>query len=123
MNARRLEKEKDDRILIHVVNSADMGLFCFDSRGAVLFVNDSAKELISMQDLSHMDEIRQHNRTLWETFKDLIPGTPKVIRLEQLISVRLKEVRIFEESYRLFSLQNILANGVGEMLSSAVQIP
>jgi two-component system nitrogen regulation sensor histidine kinase NtrY len=107
MNARRLEKEKDDRILIHVVNSADMGLFCFDSRGAVLFVNDSARELISMQDLSHMDEIRQHNRTLWETFKDLIPGSPKVIRLEQLISVRLKEVRIFEESYRLFSLQNI----------------
>jgi len=107
MNARRLEKEKDDRILIHVVNSADMGLFCFDSKGEVLFVNDSAKELISMQDLSHMDEIKQQNRKLWETFMDLIPGSPKVIRLEQLISVRLKEVRIFEENYRLFSLQNI----------------
>jgi len=84
-----------------------MGLFCFDSKGEVLFVNDSAKELISMQDLSHMDEIKQQNRKLWETFMDLIPGSPKVIRLEQLISVRLKEVRIFEENYRLFSLQNI----------------
>jgi two-component system, NtrC family, nitrogen regulation sensor histidine kinase NtrY len=30
-----------------------------------------------------------------------------VIRLEQLLSVRLKEVIIFEENYRLFSLQNI----------------
>ena len=36
MNARRLEKEKDDRILIHVINSADPGLFCFNSKGDVL---------------------------------------------------------------------------------------
>ncbi len=107
MNARRLEKEKDDRILIHVINSADMGLFCFDSRGEVLFVNDSAKEFISGHDLSHMEDIKLHNLKLWKTLKELNPGIPKVLRLEQLISVRLKEVRIFDESYKLFSLQNI----------------
>lgn len=107
INARRLEKEKDDRILIHVINAADMGLFCFNSRGEVLFVNDWGKELIPSQDLSHVDEIKKHNRKLWEAFRDLKPGNPKVLRLEQLISVRLKEVRIFDESYKLFSLQNI----------------
>jgi nitrogen fixation/metabolism regulation signal transduction histidine kinase len=119
MNDRRLEKEKDDRILIHVINSADMGLFCFNSKGEVLFVNDSAKEFISRHDLFHMDEIKLHNKKLWEAFNDLIPGSPKVLRLysgqnregalrsEQLISIRLKQVRIFDESYKLFSLQNI----------------
>ena len=46
MNARRLEKEKDDRILIHVINSADPGLFCFNSRGEVLFLNETARDLV-----------------------------------------------------------------------------
>ncbi|MEA3462929.1 MAG: HAMP domain-containing sensor histidine kinase [Bacteroidota bacterium] len=108
MNARRLEKEKDERILIHVINSADMGLFCINSRGEVLFVNDWARELISHQELLHMDEIRHYNKKLWETFRDLMPGSPRVLRLDQqLISVRLKEVKIFDENYRLFSFQNI----------------
>jgi nitrogen fixation/metabolism regulation signal transduction histidine kinase len=111
MNARRLEKEKDDRILFHVINSADLGLFCFNSRDEILFVNDSARELISQQDLHNLDEIKIYNKKLWETFGALRPGSPKVLRLsqgkEQLISVRLKELRIFEENYRLFSLQNI----------------
>lgn len=108
MNARRLEKEKDERILIHVINSADMGLICMNSRGDVLFVNDAARTLISHQELLHRDEIRHYNKKLWETFRDLIPGSPRVLRLDQqLISVRLKDVRIFDETYSLFSLQNI----------------
>jgi len=119
MNARRLEKEKDDRILIHVINSADPGLFCFNSKGEVLFVNESGRELISKQDLHHMDDIRAINAKLWEVLKELKPRSPRVVRLyqgqnqelairrEQLLSIRLKEVKIFDERYKLFSLQNI----------------
>ena len=119
MNARRLEKEKDDRILIHVINSADPGLFCFNSGGEVLFLNETARGLVSNHDLFHMDEIKALNEKLWVVFNDLKPGSPRVVRLyqnpypelgirsEQLLSVRLKEVKIFDERYKLFSLQNI----------------
>ena len=119
MNARRLEKEKDDRILIHVINSADPGLFCFNSRGDVLFLNDSARGLVGNHTLSNMDDINAFNEKLWVTFNELKPGSPRVLRLnqkdsreqsigsEQLLSVRLKEIKIFEENYKLFSLQNI----------------
>jgi nitrogen fixation/metabolism regulation signal transduction histidine kinase len=119
MNARRLEKEKDDRILIHVINSADPGLFCFNSKGEVLFVNESASGLVYNSDLFHMDDIKDLNEKLWVAFNELKPGSPRVIRLyqeqsredairsEQLLSIRLKEIKIFDESYRLFSLQNI----------------
>jgi len=119
MNARRLEKEKDDRILRHVINSADPGLFCFNSRGDVLFLNDSARDLVGMHTLSNMDDINALNEKLWLTFNELKAGSPRVIRLnqkygrensigsEQLMSVRLKEIKIFEENYKLFSLQNI----------------
>ena len=119
MNARRLEKEKDDRILIHVINSADPGLFCFNSRGDVLFLNNSARDLVGNHTLSNMDDINALNEKLWLTFNELKPGSPRVIRLnqthsreqsigsEQLLSVRLKEIKIFEEHYKLFSLQNI----------------
>jgi len=110
MNARRLEKEKVDRILIHVINSADLGLFCFTSQGKVLFVNESARALISKQHLFHMDEIKESNEKLWLAMNEMKPGIPRVLRLgrdDQLLSLRLKEVRIFDEYYRLFSLQNI----------------
>ena len=109
MNARRLEKEKDDRILIHVINSADPGLFCFNSRGEVLFLNGTARDLVGNHDLSHMADIKALNEKLWIVFNELKPGSPRVVRLysEELLSIRLKEVRIFEERYKLFSLQNI----------------
>jgi len=123
MNARRLEKEKDERILIHVINSAEPGLFCFNSRGELIFLNETARSLVHMQDLSSMEDMKSLNEKLYLTFNDMTQGSPRVIRLnqiqsqeqryeqsigrEQLISVRLKEIMIFEENYRLFSLQNI----------------
>ena len=119
MNARRREKEKDEQILMHVINLADPGLFCFNSRGEVLFSNESARELISRHELSHLEELRSLNGKLFDAFSILLPGSPRVLRLntgssmglsglgEQLISVRLKEVKIFDERYKLFSLQNI----------------
>ena len=110
MNARRLEKEKADRILIHVINSADPGLFCFNSQGEVLFVNESARALVSDHELLHMDEIKESKKKLWRALNELKPGSPRVVRLDrndELLSIRLKEVRIFDEYYRLFSLQNI----------------
>jgi two-component system nitrogen regulation sensor histidine kinase NtrY len=119
MNARRLEKEKDEQILIHVIDSADQGLYCFNSRGDSVFANEAALALVPCQTLTHLDEIEPLNRQLWEVLTRQLPGSPRVLRLypgnreagaiggEQLLSVRLKEVKIFEETYRLFTLQNI----------------
>jgi len=119
MNARRLEKEKDERILIHVIDSADQGLYCFNSSGDVVFANEAALALVPCSNLTHLDEIEALNHRLWEVFTRRPSGSPLVMRLfpenarpgsiggEQLLSVRLKEVRIFEETYRLFTLQNI----------------
>ena len=59
LNERRLEKEKDDRILIHVIDSAEPGLFCFDSRGDVVFMNQSARRLIGNRDLDQLEEIKK----------------------------------------------------------------
>ena len=119
MNARRLEKVKDEQILRHVINSADPGLFCFNSRGEALFTNGSARELISGHELSKLEELRSLNGKLFDVFSELLPGNHRVLRLhagssmeltgrgEQLVSVRMKEIKIFEEHYKLFSLQNI----------------
>lgn len=119
MNARRLEKEKDDRILIHVMDSADLGLFCFDQKGELLFANESARGLISNKELHQLNDLKMLNRKLWQAMTELKPGSPRVVSLyreqdkkdarrsEQLISVRLKKLKIFDEQYSLFSLQNI----------------
>jgi nitrogen fixation/metabolism regulation signal transduction histidine kinase len=119
LNARRLEKEKDDRILIHAINAADPGLLCFDSRGEVLFLNETARNLIGDRELVHMNDIKDLNRKLWANLNEIKAGSPRVVRLfkrqraedglnnEHLLSIRLKEVKIFDEYYRLFSLQDI----------------
>jgi len=119
LNARRLEKEKDERILIHAIDSADQGLYCFTSKGEVVFANEAALALIPSHDLSHMDEIKSVNPKLWDALNDLGPGSPRVLRLiqrkdtdetiggEQLLSIRLKEMKIFDENYKLYTLQNI----------------
>ncbi len=119
MNARRLEKEKYNQILNHVINSADMGLFCFRHNGELLFINEAARSLLSGCNITHMDEIRPLNEKLWRSLSGLKPGIPGVFRIgpgrgsrdkvggEQLFSIRLKAVTVFEDNYRLFSVHNI----------------
>jgi nitrogen fixation/metabolism regulation signal transduction histidine kinase len=119
IQARRLEKEKDDRILISAINSADFGLLCSSSGGEVLFANEAAAGMISFSELKHLDQIRSFNKKIWETLSQLSPGSPRVVRLnpvsgqkdgpvsDRLVSIRLKELKIFDETYRLFSLQDI----------------
>jgi nitrogen fixation/metabolism regulation signal transduction histidine kinase len=117
LNAGRMEKEKDDRILRHVINSAEPAMLCFNELGVVQFMNESGRKLAGKQDLSHLDELKAVNEKLWESLYEVRSGSPRVVRLsrkenaglrsEQLLSVRLKEVRIFDESYRLFVLQDI----------------
>jgi nitrogen fixation/metabolism regulation signal transduction histidine kinase len=119
MNERRLEKEKYNQILNHVINSADIGLFCFRQNDKLLFINEVARSLISGRDITHMDEIKPLNEKLWRSLNGLKPGIPSVFRIgpgreprdkfggEQLFSIRLKAVTVFEEKYRLFSVHNI----------------
>jgi len=119
LKARRLEKEKDDRILIDAINSADFGLFCFNSSGDVLFANEAASGMISKKELNHLDQIKPVNEKLWETLTGITTGSPRVLRLnpdssqkdalvaDRLLSIRLKELKIFDETYRLFSIQDI----------------
>jgi nitrogen fixation/metabolism regulation signal transduction histidine kinase len=107
MNAQRLEKEKDEQILIHVIDSADPGLFCFNSSGEVIFMNQSARKLIGNREPARLDDLKSINRKLYVQLRELRSGTPRVVRLTSLVSIRLKEVKIFDESYRLFSLQDI----------------
>ena len=121
MNRRRMEKEKDERILYHVINSADQGLFCFNNSSGLVFANQAAQALVSRKPVRHLEDIIAENQKLGEAFRVLEPGEPRVLRLEagtdkdeafsgeQLLSLRMKEVRIFEEVYRLYSLQNIQA--------------
>jgi len=119
MNRGRLEKEKYNQILIHVVNSADPGMICFKRNGSLLFMNETARSLVFNHEVAHFDDIRSINEKLWKTMRSIVPGTPRVIRLgspmdrqmdfmrEQLFSIRLKEVGILQETYKLFTLHNI----------------
>ena len=119
IRARRLEKEKDERILISAINSADFGLFCFNSKGDVLFANQAALGLISKKELKHLDQIKAVNEKLWQTMTQVSAGSSRVLRLspnsklrddsetDRLLSIRLKELKIFDLTYRLFSLHDI----------------
>ena len=119
MNAGRLERIRYNQIMDHVINSADMGLLCFYESGEPLFVNRAAMNLLSGHSISHLNGIRSLNKKLWTLISKARPDHPEVIRItswsdsregpgrEQLFSFRLKEVNIFDETYRLFSLQNI----------------
>jgi len=115
----RLEQVRHTQILEYVINATDIGLLCFYESGALLFMNQAARNLLSEKSVQTMDEIRQVNENLWKSLTTATPDYPHVSRFETgrqgstghphalLFSVRLKEVLILGEGYRLFSLQNI----------------
>jgi nitrogen fixation/metabolism regulation signal transduction histidine kinase len=110
LNAQRIDKEKQDRILRQLIEETDVALLFMNRENEVLFANGAASRILKDRTVRNLEEIREIQAKLWEYVQSGEAG-PRVLHLEtdsgQLYSVRRKEISLFEEEYRLISLQNI----------------
>ena len=108
VNSSRFEEQKQRNLLDIVVGSMDTGLICANQVENVVFANKSALSILDDQAISHLDELETKNPALAKAMKSSKIATLEIVSLPHFkASVRCKQFVMDNESYALYSIQNI----------------
>ncbi len=109
----RLETEKHDLYLQHVIDHISVGLISFNMKFEVELFNRAARNLLQCEHLNNLDDLDRIYPGLSAEINNLEPGKPKLISIvvnkEVLkLSLNLNIFKTEDETIKLVSLQNIV---------------
>ena len=110
----RAEKEAQYQYLRTVIQYIGIGIISFDNTGKVQLVNNAAKKLFMLNNISHIDSCEACSSEMVEKFKTLKTGEKGLVKLFRKgaiveVAVRAIELTLQGKEYRLITVQNIHA--------------
>ncbi|MDX1629416.1 MAG: ATP-binding protein, partial [Fulvivirga sp.] len=108
----RKEKEADFQYLKNIVQHVGIGLITFDKSGQVQIMNTAAKKLLSVNQVSNIEELAPISENLVDIIKRLRTGGRDLIRLEiggdiVQLAIYAIELTLRGKEFKLISIQNI----------------
>lgn len=108
----RKEKEESLRYLNAVIQHVGIGLFSYNSEGKIEFINNAAKKLIKVTNLSNISGLQQVNILLAEKITTLKSGekiTFKYVDDSELLQLMIYATgfKLKDQVFTIVSLQNI----------------
>lgn len=108
----RIEKEMHYQYLQTVIGHVETALICFDDKGKVSLINDSAKNLLNTQSARSLEFLRSSRAEIGHMMSSIKSGEQKLIKTRikgelMQLSVRATEFRLRDEQYKLVALQDI----------------
>lgn len=71
---RRTELREQEQYFAHMLENVQTGIVVTDGNGRVSFYNNFAKEMLGMEQLSHLRQLRRVSDSLYESFTTVQPG-------------------------------------------------
>jgi len=106
----RSEKEEHYRYLQTVVHHVGIGLVAFQPDGTVELINNSARKLLKVSRLKHIQALKRFSPPLVDTMLSLKAGEKALVKIENEdmeLALHAAEFLLKEQKYTLVSLQNI----------------
>jgi nitrogen fixation/metabolism regulation signal transduction histidine kinase len=110
----RAEKEAQYQYLRTIIQYIGIGIISFDKTGKVQLINNAAKKLFMINNISHIDNCESCSPEMVEKFKTLKTGEKALVKLFREggiieVAVRAIELTLQGKEYRLITVQNIHA--------------
>lgn len=107
-----LKREEQDEYFKAVIEHVGIGIFAFDSKGGIRFVNSEALKLFGLNRLKSIFSLDYIRPKLSGFFKKLLPGQQQLLELNRAketlqLAARVTKYKIAGEELNLVSLQNI----------------
>ncbi len=108
----RAEKEANYQYLKTIIHHIGIGIISFDQRGNVQIINNAAKRLFKINQLTNIEHLRGFSSELVEKLWNLRTGTRDLVKIytsDEIIQLAIYaiELTLREEHYKLITLQNI----------------
>lgn len=72
---RRDELREQEQYFVHMLENVQTGIMVLDSHGRVFYYNNFAKELLGMESVAHLRQVRRYNDSVYEAFMGVQPGS------------------------------------------------
>jgi nitrogen fixation/metabolism regulation signal transduction histidine kinase len=110
----RAEKEAHHQYLKTIIHHVGIGIISFDRNGNVQIINNSAKKLFNITQLTHIDKLQQFSPDLVDKIKKLRTGNKDLVKISSedeiaQLAIYAIELNLQGESFKLITLQNIHA--------------
>ncbi len=107
-----LKREEKDEYFKAVIEHVGIGIFAFDSRGSIRFINTEALKIFGLTRLKNIFALDYLHHNLSEFLKQLSPGQQQLLELNRAtetlqLAARVTKYKIAGEELNLVSLQNI----------------
>jgi two-component system nitrogen regulation sensor histidine kinase NtrY len=108
----RSEKESEHQYFQNTVKHISTGIIAFDENGKVEICNNSALELLNLNNLTHITDTEKTKTGISDMFKNIKSGTTKLLKLVinndiVQLSIKAADFKIKDRNIKLLSLQNI----------------
>ncbi|HLO59774.1 MAG TPA: ATP-binding protein [Bacteroidales bacterium] len=108
----KIKNEHNEKFFLELLRTSATGLMAVNEKGYIEHINDAALEFLNLQQISHMDLLRQKNTDLYDRMEMLKPGQSQTIKVLQnnelrLFSLKTSMLSFGDEKYKLYSISDI----------------
>lgn len=108
----KIESRQSEQYLQTLIEHVAAGIITFNSKGFVLHANTSAKKMLGMEVLTHINQLERINRNLFLTVKQIQPFDQKLVSLNREngsveLSLKATSVKLKGDGLTLLSIQDI----------------
>jgi nitrogen fixation/metabolism regulation signal transduction histidine kinase len=108
----KLKNEHNEKFFLELLRTSATGLMAVNEKGYIEHINDAALEFLNLQQISHMDLLRQKNTDLYDRMVMLKPGQSQTVKVLhnnelRLFSLKTSMLSFGDEKYKLYSLSDI----------------
>ncbi|MEE4197423.1 MAG: ATP-binding protein [Bacteroidales bacterium] len=108
----QIAKENQYLFLQYIFDHVTIGLIAFKKNYTVDLINTAAKQILNIQSLARLDNLKKINPSLFKTITSLKPGEQKILPLQVAsknlqLSIKLSYFKLLNEETWLLSLQDI----------------
>jgi len=106
------QKNEQQQLLAAIVEHLDVAVICVASNGRIALMNSTAKNLLHLPHIHHIDALRRVDPFIADCVENLVDGERQLIATNidnepVNLAIQSRYFTIFEESWQLVSLQNI----------------
>ncbi len=108
----KIENREQEQYFRTLLEHLAAGIITFNEKGFILHSNSAARKLLSMDVLTHLQQIEGKDRKLYETIKDIKPYERKLIGFssesgEIQLSLKSTAIKTHENELVILSIQDI----------------
>ncbi len=108
----KFELEEQEQYFKAILEHVSIGIVTYNEKGTIFLANTAAKKILGREHLTHINQIVQIDKRLFNALKELYPGGRKLVDFNSAngviqLSLKSTQLKTAQDNFRLVTIQDI----------------